>query len=45
MWKLEISTNIPEVLLIRNRIKQSVLEVFFSKFHFALKLDARERYI
>ena len=43
LWKMEQFMSMPEIMLVRNRVKQTVLEVFLSKFHKSIKVDARQR--
>ena len=42
-WKFEHYMNIPEMQLIRHRLKQAVIDIFLSEFNKALSVVARER--
>ena len=42
-WKLEHLMNLPEMILLRHRIKQAVMEVFLSQFYKAFAVEVRER--
>lgn len=42
-WKFETMMVIPEMLLIRNRLKQAVMDIFLGEFSKALNVDARQR--
>jgi hypothetical protein len=40
-WKFEHYMNIPEMMLMRHRLKQAVMDVFLSEFNKAFVVDAR----